>query len=93
MGLLIPNWVALTPISSEIFLQATWLGITIGSESELTPRIALTSVPYSFMSMTVPDGSITATKISDAEVVKSLNGLRDNINLIAGTNVTITPSA
>ena len=83
---------SITPISSELFLQAIWLGITISSGSELTPRITLSSVPYSFMSMNVPDGSITATKISDAEVVKSLNGLRDNINLIAGTNVTITPS-
>ena len=81
-----------TPIPLPIFSEPLWLGIAIGSESELTPRIALTSVPYSFMSMTVPNGSITATKISDAEVVKSLNGLRDNINLIAGTNVTITPS-
>ena len=33
------------------------------------------------MSMTVPNGSITATKIADAEIVKSLNGLKDNINL------------
>ena len=81
-----------TPIPLPIFNNPAWLSIIINGGAPLTPRIALTSVPYSFMSMTVPDGSITATKISDAEVVKSLNGLRDNINLIAGTNVTITPS-
>jgi hypothetical protein len=84
---------SVTPIPSAAFVGMTWLGITIGAGSELTPRITLTSVPYSFMSMNLPDGSITATKIADAQVVKSLNGLKDNINLVAGTNVTLTPSA
>ncbi len=37
------------PIPVPIFFEPIWLGITIGSGSELTPRIALTSVPYSFM--------------------------------------------
>ena len=83
---------SVTPIPSAAFVAATWLGITIGSGTELTPRITLTSVPYSFISMNVPDGSITALKIADAQVVKSLNGLKDNVNLVAGSNVTITPS-
>ena len=83
---------SVTPIPSTAFAVMTWLGITIESGSELTPRISLSSVPYSFMSMNVPNGSITATKIADAQVVKSLNGLKDNVNLVAGTNVTITPS-
>jgi hypothetical protein len=81
-----------TAIPSATFIGAAWLGITIGAGSELTPRITLSSVPYSFMSMNVPNGSITATKIADAQVVKSLNGLKDNVNLVAGSNVTITPS-
>lgn len=81
-----------TPIPSATFVAASWLGITIGTGSELTPRITLSSVPYSFMSMNVPNGSIMATKIADAQVVKSLNGLKDNVTLVAGSNVTITPS-
>ncbi len=80
-----------TPIPLPIFSDAAWLGITIESGSELTPRIALTSVPYSFISMNVPDGSLTASKIAAGEVLKSLNGLKDNVNLVAGSNVTITP--
>ena len=83
---------SVTPITSATIVGAAWLGITIGTGSELTPRITLSSVPYSFMSMTVPNGSITAIKIADAQVVKSLNGLKDNVNLVAGSNVTITPS-
>ena len=70
----------------------TWLGITIGTGSELAPRIILTSVPYSFYTMNVLDGSITASKIANGQVVKSLNGLKDSVNLVAGSNITITPS-
>lgn len=74
------------------FDAAYWVGITVGSGSELTPRIAFTSVPYSRMSLNIPDNSLTAMKIQSGQVVKSLNGLKDNINLVAGSNVTITPS-
>jgi hypothetical protein len=83
---------SVTPITSATIVGAAWLGITIGTGSELIPRITLSSVPYSIMSLTVPSGSITAIKIADAQVVKSLNGLKDNVNLVAGSNITITPS-
>jgi hypothetical protein len=74
------------------FDNAYWLGVTIAAGSELTPRTELASVPYSFISMNVPDESLTANKISDGQVVKSLNSLKDNVNLVAGTNISITPS-
>jgi hypothetical protein len=83
---------SVNPIPQATFNAAAWLGITVAAGSELTPRIALTSVPYSIYSLNVPDGSITSTKIADNEVVKSVNGLKDNVNLVAGSNVTITPS-
>jgi hypothetical protein len=82
----------LTSIPASIFAGMTWLGITIETGIELTPRIVLSSVPYSFISMNVPDGSITDTKIANAQVVKSLNGIKDYVTLIAGTNITLTPS-
>ena len=81
-----------TPIPLPIFYETVWLGIAVGTENEFTPRIALTSVPYSFISMSVPDGSLTAVKIDEGQIVKSLNGLRDGINLLAGSNITITPN-
>jgi hypothetical protein len=74
------------------FNKEYWLGITIASESELIPRIKLSSVPYSFMSMNVPDGTITGEKIGNGELVRSLNGLKDKVILVGGTNVSITPS-
>lgn len=36
--------------------------------------------------------AVTAAKIAPGQVVKSLNGLTDNVTLAAGSNVTITPS-
>ncbi len=75
-----------------MFNKALWIGITVGTGSELTPRVFLSTVPYSFYTMNVLDGSITASKIANGEVVKSLNGLKDNVNIVAGSNVTITPS-
>ncbi|BDQ03413.1 hypothetical protein [Ignavibacterium sp.] len=80
-----------TPITLP-FDAAYWLGITVGSGSELTPRVPFSSVPYSRMSLSVPDNSLTASKIHSGQIVKSLNGLKDDVNLVAGSNVTITPS-
>lgn len=82
---------SVTPINLP-FDAAYWVGVSVGSDPEMTPRLPFTSVPYSRISLTVPDNSLTADKISSGEVVKSLNGLKDNVNLLAGTNVTITPS-
>ncbi|MBU0494702.1 MAG: hypothetical protein KKA73_28875 [Chloroflexi bacterium] len=41
-----------------------YLGITVGTDSEMTPRVQLGSVPFSMQALTVPDGSITSRKIS-----------------------------
>jgi hypothetical protein len=38
------------------------------------------------------DGTVTSADIGNAQVVKSINTLKDNVNLVAGTNITITPS-
>lgn len=82
---------SITPITLP-FTERYYLGVSVGAGSELAPRIPLSSVPYSFMSLNVPDSSLSAIKISNGQVVKSLNGLKDNINLVAGSNVTITPN-
>ena len=82
---------SVTPLTLP-FDNAYWLGVTVGSGSELIPRIAFTSVPYSRMSLTIPDNSLTSNKIHSGQVVKSLNGLKDDVNIVAGSNVTIIPS-
>lgn len=47
-----------------------YLGITVGTDSEMVPRVQLGSVPFSMQALTVPDSSVTAAKISDGAVTK-----------------------
>ena len=52
------------------------------------PKIAASAVGNSQLA----DSSVTASKIASGQVVKSLNGLSDNVQLVAGSNITVTPS-
>jgi len=45
-----------------------YLGITVGTDGEMVPRVQLGSVPFSIQAMTVPDGSITTEKIADGAI-------------------------
>jgi sugar lactone lactonase YvrE len=38
------------------------------------------------------DNSVTSSKIASGQAVRSFNGLFDNVSLVAGSNVTLTPS-
>lgn len=38
------------------------------------------------------DNSVTSSKIASGQAVKSFNGLFDNVSLVPGSNVTLTPS-
>ena len=40
----------------------------------------------------IADSAVTAPKIATGQVVKTLNGMTDNVTLAAGSNITITPS-
>lgn len=81
------------------FNRALFLGITVDGGDELMPRIELTGSAYSFSAMNVVDGAIsaakikdgavTAGKIADGQIVKSINGLKDNVTIEAGDNVSI----
>ena len=74
----------------------------MGSEGELSPRVALSSVGYSFNAInadtadyatTIKDGAVTSGKIPTGQVVKSINAMKDDVTLAAGSNVTITPGS
>jgi hypothetical protein len=45
-----------------------YVGITVGSDTEMTPRIQLGSVPFSMQALTVPDYSITSVKLVEGSV-------------------------
>ena len=40
----------------------------------------------------ITDGTITGSDIGNNQVIKKINGITDSLNLVAGSNVTITPS-
>jgi hypothetical protein len=37
------------------------------------------------------NNAVTAAKVGAGQVVKSINGLFDNVTLVAGSNITLTP--
>jgi hypothetical protein len=50
------------PINASIVANSSlWLGITVGSDAEMTPRVQLGAAPFA---MSVPDGSITSAKLA-----------------------------
>jgi hypothetical protein len=50
------------------FDETYWLGITVGTGSEMTPRIRLNASAYSLNALTVVDTSITVDKLADNAV-------------------------
>ena len=59
-----------TPIPASIAANTSlYLGVTVGSDAEMTPRKQLGSVAYAFQAITVPDRSITSAKIADGAIV------------------------
>jgi hypothetical protein len=62
----------LTPIPQSVVTgnSSLWLGITVGADDEMTPRVQLGSVPYAAQALTVPDGAIDTTKLADGSVTQ-----------------------
>jgi hypothetical protein len=60
----------MTPISQTMITGNSnlWLGIMVGNDDEMLPRVQLGSVPYAVQALTVPDGNITSAKIADGNV-------------------------
>jgi hypothetical protein len=74
----------------------------------LSPRQPLNPAPYSLFApladtannaavnsvanSSIQNNAVSASKIASGQVVKSLNGLFDNVSLQAGANVTLTPN-
>ena len=64
---------SVSPISQGVITgnNNLFLGITVGTDSEMVPRVQLGSVPFATQALTVPDGSITTAKIADGVVTKA----------------------
>ncbi|MEM7129662.1 MAG: hypothetical protein AAF702_25245 [Chloroflexota bacterium] len=59
---------SLTPIPQAVITsnENLFLGITVGTDDEMAPRVQLGTVPFATQALTVPDGSITQQKASFA---------------------------
>lgn len=64
---------SLTPVPQSIITgnNSLFLGITVGSDDEMTPRIQLGTVPYATQALTVPDNAIATAKLADAAVTNA----------------------
>jgi len=64
---------SLTAIPQSVITgnDTLFLGITVGTDDEMTPRVQLGSVPFAVQALTVPDGSVTTAKIADEAVTQA----------------------
>ena len=74
------------------FTGPLFLGIVVDGTEELSPRTPLAATAYSLHALTVADGSVSGSAIQDAQVVRSINGLEDDVSLQAGANISIVPN-
>ncbi|MDQ7063256.1 MAG: tail fiber domain-containing protein [candidate division KSB1 bacterium] len=72
------------------FDRPYWLGVQIEGGAELEPRIALTASAYSLTARAVADSAVTGENIAGGQVVRSLNGLTDEVTLAAGENINLS---
>jgi len=61
---------SLTLIPADLIAghSSLFLGITVGTDDEMAPRVQLGSVPFAVQALTVPDSSVTTAKIADGAV-------------------------
>ena len=73
------------PFDAVPFDQTLYLGVSVDGGAELSPRVTLGATPASMFAQE----STLAHDVSDEAAVKSLNGMRGDIDFVAGNNVTI----
>ena len=66
------------------FTEGYWLSVQVGADAEMTPRVRLTSVGYSYRSDEALNGFTQSQH--DAMTHKNIEGVRDNTVNIAKTN-------
>ena len=76
------------PVSLLSGNSTLWLGITVGSDSEMTPREQIASVPYAMVASTVADGAITTAKIADEAVTQAKLGSDVSLESLDGSIAT-----
>ncbi|MBP1464949.1 hypothetical protein EYB53_004425 [Candidatus Chloroploca sp. M-50] len=64
---------SLSPIAPSVITTNPnlWLGVTVGTDDEMTPRIQIGTLPFAVQALTVPDAAITTAKLADDAVTSA----------------------
>jgi hypothetical protein len=64
---------SITPIPQNVIEDndTLWLGVTVGVDSEMLPRVQIGTIPYTMQALVVPDNSITTSKIEDGAITQA----------------------
>ncbi|PKN94695.1 MAG: hypothetical protein CVU44_02480 [Chloroflexi bacterium HGW-Chloroflexi-6] len=68
-----------------------WLGITAGTDNEMTPRIQLGSVPFAVQALTVPDGSISTVKLENLAITTEKLANESVTRVKLGADISFVP--
>jgi hypothetical protein len=84
------------PLSSQVMTgQATWMGITVGGDAEMTPRTLMVSSPYSFMVETVNEAEAGVLKGGLTVQASAKSAAAASLTLVgtAGDSIVFNPAA
>lgn len=81
---------SITPLGGLTFEDPYWLGLTVGTDPEMTPRTELTGTAYAQIARNVEPGAITSDRVAPGTVVRSINGRTEALNFVGGNNVNVT---
>lgn len=64
---------SITPLTPDLVTNhnSLWLGVQVGGDAEMMPRVQLGSVPFAMQSLVVPTGAITTTMLADGAVTSA----------------------
>jgi hypothetical protein len=71
------------------FNKVYYLGVSLNDGAEFTPRTELTSTPYSLRSEKAGMSEYAKDLLPEARVVRDVNGVTGNVNIIGGKGIEI----
>ena len=80
------------PASQYLQTNGNGSGLTNLNASSITTGTLSNARIGQIATANIADAAVTGAKIGGGHVVKTLNGLTDNVTLAAGSNITLTPS-
>jgi hypothetical protein len=69
---------SLNPFNLD-FKEPYWVGVSLNNAVELAPRLELTACSY----------AMTAKYVLEGQVVKGINGIKDEVTLVSGSGISI----